>query len=192
VLTTLLAWDAALAHAISRLAGWPPLDAVVSVLTMLGLYGAIWLLLGAALAWWRGGHVTEGFVRLAWSIILTTALIDGVLKPAIARPRPDVAGLTRTTTAAFVTSRTSGHSFPSGHAAQAAAGAYALGLMWPRRRAWLYVLGVLVALSRVYLGVHYPLDILAGAIVGWAAARFATGGTPCETPRSVGVAHVPG
>lgn len=176
---TLLQWDATLAQAASRLAGWAPLDAVVSVMTLAGVGGAIWWALGLGLALSRRGGALEGFVRLAWALALTWVLVDAVIKPVIARPRPDVTGLTRTTVAAWVTSRTVTQSFPSGHAALAAAGATALALMWPHRRALLYGLGILVAVSRLYLGVHYPLDVVAGGLLGWAVARLATGGSPC-------------
>jgi undecaprenyl-diphosphatase len=59
-------------------------------------------------------------------------------------------------------------SFPSGHAATAFAGATLLSAFVPRLRLLLYVLAALVAWSRVYVGVHYPLDILAGAVLGTA------------------------
>lgn len=57
-------------------------------------------------------------------------------------------------------------SFPSGHAATAFAGAAVVGVFYPRLRWPLYGLAALVALSRVYLGVHFWLDVLAGAALG--------------------------
>jgi undecaprenyl-diphosphatase len=59
-------------------------------------------------------------------------------------------------------------SFPSGHAATSFAGATVLSAFVPRLRVLFYVLAALVAWSRVYVGVHYPLDILAGAVLGTA------------------------
>jgi undecaprenyl-diphosphatase len=184
MLDALLTLDATLARAISHAAGWPPLDVLFVIVTVLGVSGWIWFVVGLVLALRRGGHVAEGFVRLFWSLVLTSVIVGQGIKPFIGRARPDVAGLTRSSAAALATSRTAGHSFPSGHAAQAAAGAYALALMWPRRRGWIYTLGALVALSRVYLGVHYPLDVIGGVAVGWAVARVATAGTPCYISRS--------
>lgn len=61
-------------------------------------------------------------------------------------------------------------SFPSGHAA--AAFAIAL-VVWKHDRDWgaaFLILAALVALSRVFVGVHYPSDIVAGALLGWGAA----------------------
>jgi undecaprenyl-diphosphatase len=57
--------------------------------------------------------------------------------------------------------------FPSGHAATSFAGAVLLASLLPRRAAWpLFALAVAIAASRVYVGVHYPLDVLLGAVLG--------------------------
>ena len=63
-----------------------------------------------------------------------------------------------------------GHSFPSGHAMTAFAGATMLATYLPRHRVSLLVLASLIALSRLYNGVHYPTDVVAGAAAGVAIA----------------------
>jgi membrane-associated phospholipid phosphatase len=65
-------------------------------------------------------------------------------------------------------------SFPSGHAATAFAAAVAVGMLYPRFRTPLLALAATVALSRVYLGVHFATDVLAGSVLG-AAIGLATG-----------------
>lgn len=57
-------------------------------------------------------------------------------------------------------------SLPSGHAATSFAGATVLALLVPRLALPLYALATLIALSRVYVGVHFPLDVLVGAALG--------------------------
>jgi undecaprenyl-diphosphatase len=68
------------------------------------------------------------------------------------------------------------HSWPSGHAATAFAGAATLAWLVPRFRLLWYALAVLIAYSRLYNGVHYPTDVLSGAILGllvaWVVRRL--------------------
>ncbi|CAA7627765.1 putative phosphoesterase, PAP2 family [Candidatus Terasakiella magnetica] len=63
-----------------------------------------------------------------------------------------------------------GESFPSGHAVVAFAVAYVLGRRFVAARSWLYLLAGLAGISRIYVGAHYPLDVIAGALLGvWGA-----------------------
>jgi undecaprenyl-diphosphatase len=178
VLTSLLELDAALR-------GWfasvqtPWLDHVAWALSVAGQAGWIWLLLGLALA---AGHPRrfDRFWQLCLAILLAYVAVDLVLKPYFARSRPfDVIADVRVFGA-----RPSTFSFPSGHAASAFAGAFVTSLMVARGAWALWLLAVAITASRVYLGVHYPLDVMGGAITGTAVAAFVTGGRACYSERS--------
>jgi undecaprenyl-diphosphatase len=84
------------------------------------------------------------------------------LKHAFERPRPPV---DRPEPEPLLEAPTT-YSFPSGHATVSFACATVLALAVPRLAPWLYVLAALVAFSRVYVGVHYPGDVVAGAVLG--------------------------
>ncbi len=125
-----------------------------------GLAQAAWLLARARRS---SGEGKEGVPLLApWLGIWIAAGMAGWLKGLLNRPRPfEVIGGMGTA------SLEKGLSFPSGHATLAFALAAAVGLRWPRWRAVSFGLAAAVALSRVALGLHWPSDLLAGALLGW-------------------------
>ena len=150
----------------------PWLDTPMWLLSLSGVGGSIWIGIAGAMAAWRPR------LRLAaWQLVLVVLLaqlvVDHGLKPWIARERPFVAD--PTSRVVGYQSRT--HSFPSGHAASSFAAATVLSFAVGGRGlalAWVLALGI--ALSRIYIGVHYPLDVAAGALVGAALGVWVTGG----------------
>jgi undecaprenyl-diphosphatase len=62
------------------------------------------------------------------------------------------------------------HSFPSGHTATACAGATMLSFLYPRGAPFFILLAAAIAYSRLYVGVHFPLDVVGGAVIGVATA----------------------
>jgi undecaprenyl-diphosphatase len=176
MLDTLLAADAA-----ARL--WlasnhtPRLDAVMLAASFVGRAGLVWLVLGTIL-WVLRVASPSGVWRMAVAIFIAGQLTDLVVKPAVARVRPFSAVMD----VRVIGERPTTYSFPSGHAATAAAAAFALSRAWRGSRAFCWTLAAVIAFSRIYVGVHYPLDVLGGMLLGIAAAYFALGGPPVKAP----------
>ena len=152
----------------------PWLNEAMKGITHLGdMWTVIGVLLTAVLLYFVFGRRRTACIVLATSI-LGLGIAQGVKKLA-KRPRPDVAWR--------VVDRPHSPSFPSGHSLNSMAIYGAIGLTASRslrRRAarWLVValglgLPVLIGISRSYLGVHYPGDVLAGWTVGLACALLA-------------------
>jgi undecaprenyl-diphosphatase len=170
VVEHLLLLDAAIrGWATTHHAPWA--DVLMAMLSLAGQGGIVWFVVGVLTAL-RRPQLTPLLWQLALAVLLTYGAVDLLLKPAIARARPfdTILGVR------VVVLRPTTYSFPSGHAASAVAGAFVTSLMRPRARVALWTLAALVAVSRIYVGVHYPLDVLAGALVGVGVAALVTGG----------------
>ncbi|MDP1568836.1 MAG: phosphatase PAP2 family protein [Vicinamibacterales bacterium] len=155
-----------------RLTSWraPWLDTAMAAFSHVGGFGFVWLVM-AVVAAFSPARRAAAF-RLVLAIGLTFLVVDAVLKPAIGRDRP----FQVLTGVQVIDTRPVTHSLPSGHAASAFAGALAASQIWPAARLPLFALASAIALSRVYVGVHFPFDVFAGAITGLACAWLVLGG----------------
>ncbi len=156
--------DVVLADSIhSPAAGW--LTTAALAVTELASTDAILIATAGAVVLLAAKRHWRGAVALAASV-LGTQVVVGIAKVAMARPRPDES-------AAIIDPP--GFSFPSGHSASAVALYVMLALIAGsalRKRAWgpawvaAVALVTLIGLSRIYLGAHYPTDVLAGWLTG--------------------------
>ena len=158
----LLGFDERLYSAI--VAARNPLIATIAlVVTYLNFFGLQWWLLGTVMFRTRGGRrglwvsltIFIGMI-LAWATAET-------LKRFVQRPRPFLA---LPDALPPIIAEPGSFSFPSGDTALAFGAAVAFGQCVPRFRPFALLLALAVALSRVFVGVHYPLDALGGAVVG--------------------------
>ena len=133
--------------------------------SQLGEHGALWLAIGAAgqlIDRRRRGRWRAGMRAVAAAYALNTAI-----KPLAGRRRPELPGLPP------LSATPTKLSFPSAHASTSFAGALAYSRAG-QPAAGLYALAAALSLSRVYLGVHHPSDVLAGAMLGTAVAARLT------------------
>jgi undecaprenyl-diphosphatase len=165
------AWDDTLFIRLNQHAhaGW--LDPVMAAFTRVS--EETWVLVGAGLL---AAVLFRGRTRRIWilclvAVGLTDLTVDRLIKPWVGRPRPFDAGLPVRLLAPLRHSR----GFPSSHAANFAALAAVLVAAGTRAAAWAVPLALLAGYSRIYVGVHRPLDVLAGwaygSVAGWLVAR---------------------
>jgi len=136
----------------------PAAESAAKALATVGEWGAVWAAVGLAGAaldparrsrWLRSAAVGPGAVFANYAV-----------KLAVRRPRPKLRGLPP------LASAPSSLSFPSAHATSSLAAATAFGRVEPRTRLPLHALAGAICLTRPYLGMHYPSDVLAGAALG--------------------------
>ncbi len=151
--------------------GAPWLDTLVLEVTALGARMVVYMvvLIASVFLWQSRHHYSAGML---WVAVIGSGLINTVLKLTFNRPRPDVFP--------WRTQHVGLASFPSGHAMTSIVVygtlAFLIARLAPSRRlkrltwALAVLVIVLVGLSRLYLGVHYPSDVLAGFVIGGAWA----------------------
>ena len=142
------------------------LDVVMKFISRIGDLGAVWIALAVVLL--IIPRTRRSGVALALSLIAELLLCYVIVKPIAARTRPyDI-----NTDIVLLTEKLNDYSFPSGHTAAAFAAVTAL--FKCRNRIWIpaLVLGIFMGLSRLYLYMHYPSDVIAGVLFGIASGML--------------------
>ncbi len=140
----------------------PPAERVIGAFSRTGEHAACWFGLGLTGATLSAGDRRRGWLR-GTRIVAAAYAVNYAVKLTVQRRRPVLEGLEP------LTPVVSGLSFPSAHATTSFAAARAFRRVAP---AWaLYAVATAFALSRPYLGVHYPSDVAAGAVLGTAVAE---------------------
>jgi len=159
---SLVRFDESVDRSLDSIRGNPVADRFMYSLTELGDFSLLWHIISVADGAFGGTAGQQRMMRLSATLGVESALVNGPLKTAFRRARPIAPearphGLRQPATS----------SFPSGHASAAACAVVLLSAGRPvwQRLGWT-TLGTLVAASRVYVRIHHPSDIIAGAAVG--------------------------
>ena len=159
--------DARLFLRINHLPHPPWLDTLVSRFSWFMTGGHAWILFIALNAFFDRRRALRAALTVVPALYLATYTVEIPIKAYFRRRRPFIS-IVR----AIVVGRKPGsHSFPSGHSAAAFAGASLLATRYPQIRGLFLAIAGLVAFSRVYLGAHYPGDVLSGGLAGAGLAK---------------------
>ena len=144
------------------------LDGLIARFSWAMTGGHAWILVVLADALCQRRRAMKNALAVLPVLYLATYTVEVPIKKYFRRRRPFIS-IVR----AIVVGRKPGsYSFPSGHSAAAFAGAVLLQTCYPRGRRLFFAIALLVAFSRVYLGAHYPGDVLSGGLVGTALAKL--------------------
>jgi undecaprenyl-diphosphatase len=135
-------------------------DTLASGLSGVGQWGAIWFIFAAILFFREEKHDHWFFLPFVISGFLGSICSEILIKFLVARPRPSL------DIGAIILADPGNYSFPSTHTTLAFAMAYILSHEEKRLKWVFYGLAILISLSRIYLGVHYPIDVIAGVLLG--------------------------
>jgi undecaprenyl-diphosphatase len=120
-----------------------------------------WVVAGAGIVWLGGTKGRRAGVATALAALSATYMVERLMKPVFRRRRPFV-----DRAVLVVGIKPEDASFPSGHTAASFAAATALATFYPSTRPMVFTLAAGVGVSRVYLGHHFPSDVVVGAVMG--------------------------
>ena len=142
----------------------PIFDYIMPIITNQNFLVFSSLILIGYLAYFGGKRGRITIVVLLIAVGFSDAISFQIIKPWVGRIRPSHEFYEYIN---LLVSKGGKYSFPSNHAANSFAFATVLSYFYDRNRIFIYILASIIAFSRVYVGVHYPLDIIFGSIIGY-------------------------
>lgn len=164
-----MSWELTFLHWLEGFRGGA-LETFLTVFTSLGDSGILWIAI--SLAFFIPKKTRRAGLTALLAIVFGALMTNVVLKHLFMRPRPFIADVSLLP----LVGTSDMNSFPSGHTTAAFAAAVAWFLAFPkqwRARCFGFVIAAIMGFSRMYVGMHYPTDVLAGALIGSLAGILA-------------------
>ena len=146
------------------------MDEAMIVVTSLGNLGIIWIAISAFILIRKKNKTAV--IGVLCAMLLGTILGQEILKNIIQRPRPFL----ESSVINMIIEKPVSYSFPSGHTTAAFAAAGILSKYFKKYSVLFFTIAILIGFSRLYLYVHYPTDVIAGAILGLVCSRIVYNG----------------
>jgi undecaprenyl-diphosphatase len=171
MLDAVLRWDERIFHVLNGTWHNPIFDRVLPLVTDAGTFTLPFVVAALVIVWVGRMRGLRFLILAVISVVVADAIGTHIFKYSLLRARPCMA----LTDVRLLVGCTSLPSLPSNHAVNASVLATLAGLSIPRLWPLATALVLLIGYSRVYVGVHYPLDVLAGSVLGVAVALAFSG-----------------
>lgn len=142
------------------------LDILMPIITRLGNLGIIWILMAIILLLDKPYRMVGNMVLIA--LIISTVIGEGIIKHLVRRFRP----CSKVNNIKLLIKKPLSYSFPSGHTLSSFAVASVLSVFFTEYKLFFLGVAFLIAVSRIYLYVHYPTDVVAGVIFGLLCSKL--------------------
>ncbi len=141
------------------------LDVIMLFFTYIGEVGAIWIVCAILLLCFK--KTRKSGIYLAVALILDALLVNLIIKNVVKRPRPfEYSAQLKNYISCLKYKLPTDYSFPSGHSAVSFCAVAVLTYFYKKKAISAIAVSVIIAFSRLYIGVHYPSDVLIGAVIG--------------------------
>lgn len=140
----------------------PVLNVILAFFTYIGEGGIVWIAFALVLLFFKDKQKKKISAAVLLSLILEVIFNEKIIKHIVKRPRP----FTLHPNIDTIVHRPGSFSFPSGHSCCAFAAATAVFMFDKRLGIFCYITAALIAFSRNYFYIHYPTDVLCGAVLG--------------------------
>lgn len=162
MLDIFLRFDTYLFHLLNRDIANPVFDVIMPIVTNVRYFYVPYVLLFVVLIWKGGSAGRWCAAALALTVLISDPLNSRVIKEMVMRIRP----CATLSDVRLLVPCGAGKSFPSSHAVNNFAAAAVIGYYFRKYIPVAYFVASLVAFSRIYVGVHYPADVVGGALIG--------------------------